>query len=124
MVIPLMVYLYQTHDHKWIKQGLLGAIVFSVIAVLKCQSRAAVLASMAVVVVYLIKRMGYLKFFGFFILLFVLLILLSDYIPWSWFPDAVPHDDGSTMGRINSWNYAINAANDHWLGMGFDPWGP
>ena len=125
MVIPLMVYLYQTNDHKWIKQGLLGAIVFSLITVLKCQSNAALLANIAVVVVYLIKRMGYLKFFGFLILFFSLIAIILSLMPPVW-REAFSNDDGSNMGRINSWKFAINAANENWLGlgMGFDSWSP
>jgi putative inorganic carbon (hco3(-)) transporter len=30
--------------------------------------------------------------------------------------------DSSAMGRINAWHYAFNAANDNFLGMGFDAW--
>ncbi len=55
MVIPLMVYLYQTNDKKWIKQGLLTAIVFSLFTVVGSQSRGAFLAITAVGAFYWTK---------------------------------------------------------------------
>jgi|CXWL01.1.fsa_nt_gi probable O-glycosylation ligase (exosortase A-associated) len=125
MVIPLMVYLYQINDKKWIKQGLLAAIVFSLFTVVGSQSRGALLAITAVGIFYWTKSQSKVLS-GAFIAILAFLIL--TFMPESWYRrmDTINtyEQDGSAMGRINAWKYAYNAANDNVLGMGFESWAP
>jgi probable O-glycosylation ligase (exosortase A-associated) len=125
MVIPLMVYLYQINDKKWIKQGLLAAIVFSLFTVVGSQSRGAFLAISAVGLFYWTKSQSKVLS-GAFIAILAFAIL--TFMPESWWKrmETILHheDDGSAMGRINAWKYAYNAASDNVLGMGFESWSP
>jgi probable O-glycosylation ligase (exosortase A-associated) len=125
MVIPLMVYLYQTNDKKWIKQGLLAAIVFSLFTVVGSQSRGALLAIIAVGAFYWTKSQSKV---GSGILIALLAFSLFTFMPESWHQRMVGienyKEDGSAMGRINAWWYAYNAANHNLFGMGFESWAP
>jgi len=125
MIVPLMVYLYQSNDKKWIKQGLLVAIVLSLFTVLGSQSRGAFLAIIAVGAFYWTKSRSK---FGSGILIAILAVCLLSFMPDTWWErmDSIGHynNDGSSMGRINAWKYAYNAANDRLLGMGFESWSP
>lgn len=123
MIIPLMVYLYQTNNKKWIKQGLLIAIVFSLFTVVGSQSRGAFLAISTVGLFYWTKSQSKVLT-GAFIAILAFSIL--TFMPESWWirMESILHpgDDGSAMGRVNAWKYAYNAANDNVLGMGFESW--
>ncbi len=123
MIIPLMVYLYQINDKKWVKQGLLVAIVFSLFTVVGSQSRGAFLAITAVGFFYWTKSQSKIVS-GIFIVILAASIL--TFMPESWYKrmDTINtyEEDNSAMGRINAWKYAYNAANDNVLGMGFESW--
>jgi probable O-glycosylation ligase (exosortase A-associated) len=123
MIIPLMVYLYQTNDEKWIKQSLLAAIVFSLFNVLGSQSRGALVAIIAVGAFYWTKSQSKVAS-GIFIAL--LAVSLLAFMPESWHQrmDTINtyEQDSSAMGRINAWKYAYNAANHNLLGVGFESW--
>lgn len=125
MVIPLMIYLYQTNDKKWIKQGLLAAIVFSLFTVVGSQSRGALLAIIAVGAFYWTKSQSKV---GSGILIALLAVSLFTFMPESWHQRMGGienyQEDGSAMGRINAWKYAYNAANHNLLGVGFEAWSP
>lgn len=125
MVIPLMIYLYQANDKKWIKQGLLVAIVFSLFTVVGSQSRGAVLALSSVGIFYWIKSKGKNKVSS-GIVIAILAFSILAFMPQAWLDRILgigDYDkDGSAMGRINAWWYAFNAANDNLLGMGFESW--
>jgi putative inorganic carbon (HCO3(-)) transporter len=123
MIIPLMIYLYQTSNKKWIKQGLLAAIILSLFNVLGSQSRGALIAIIAVGAFYWTKSQS--KFAsGIFIA--ILAMSLIAFMPESWHQrmDTINtyEQDSSAMGRINAWMYAFNAANHNLLGMGFESW--
>jgi putative inorganic carbon (hco3(-)) transporter len=123
MIVPLMVYLYQINDKKWIKQGLLAAIVFSLFTVVGSQSRGAFLAISSVGLFYWTKSQSKVLS-GAFIAILAFGIL--SFMPQTWWDRMNtiknPEGDASSMGRINAWHYAYNAAKDNVLGMGFDSW--
>lgn len=124
IVMPMMVYLCQISNDKWVKLGLVTAIVLSLLTLIKSQSGAVFFGIFVAGIFYSIKKLGYIKVFA---LLIGLLILLLCFMPESWVPrrDAMIHEGGhSSMGQINAWLYAINSANDHLLGMGFKSWSP
>lgn len=125
MVVPLMSYLYQTHAQKWVKQGLLFAIVFSLFTVLGSQSRGAFIAIIAVGAFYWFKSKSKI---GSGLVITILALALLAFAPAAWYERMHTineyEQDGSAMGRINAWIYAYRAANANVLGMGYDSWSP
>lgn len=123
MIIPLMIYLYQTAQKKIIKNGLAAAIILSLFTVLGSQSRGALLAIATVGAFYWFKSEN--KIVSGMLISIITAALLS-FMPDSWFNrmDTIQtyDKDASAMGRVNAWEYAINAANHNLLGMGFDSW--
>jgi probable O-glycosylation ligase (exosortase A-associated) len=124
MVIPLMVYLYQTNSKKWIKQGLIVAIVLSLFTVLGSQSRGALIAITAVGAFYWTKSKSKVTSGG---VIAILTLSLLTFMPETWWDrmkTITDPEDGSGKGRINAWKYAINAANHNLPGVGFESWSP
>ncbi len=125
MIIPLMAYLYQISPQGWLKKGLLVAIPLSFIGAIGTQSRGALIAFAAVAVFFWLKSKKKL-------ILGVGMVFLSmgvfAFMPASWHQrmDTIEtyEEDSSAMGRLNAWEYAINAANDNLFGVGFDSWDP
>jgi probable O-glycosylation ligase (exosortase A-associated) len=123
MIIPLMIFLRQTSDKRWVKHGLTFAIITSLFTVVGSQSRGALLAIIAVGGFYWLKTEGKIVS-GFFIA--ILAIVIMAFMPESWYTrmDTINtyEEDASAMGRLNAWEYAYNAANHNILGMGFESW--
>lgn len=123
MTIPLMAYLYQITKNNWIRYGLLFAMITSFISSLGSQSRGALLAFGAVVMFFWFKskRKGIVG-----VCLLVMIVGLLAFMPESWFSRMntiqTYEEDGSALGRLNAWEYAFNAANDNFLGVGLDSW--
>lgn len=123
MVIPLMVYLYRVNQKFWIKNSLLVAITLSSLTVLGSQSRGALISIVVVGLFFWLKSRVKIQT-G--VLLVIFTVFFVSFMPESW------HDrmqtienyeqDTSAMSRINSWQYSINAANDNFLGLGFESW--
>lgn len=125
MTIPLMIYLYQTAEKKWVKYGLMFAIITSLFTVLGSQSRGALLAIATVGAFYWTKSNGKIVS-G--IVIAILAVGMVAFMPESWHirmgTIKTYDEDASAMGRLNAWEYAYNAANDNLLGVGFDSWSP
>jgi putative inorganic carbon (HCO3(-)) transporter len=123
MVIPMMVYFLKTTDKWWIKCSLYFSIITSLFTVLGSQSRGALLAIVSVAAFFWFKSRQ--KIFSGFIIIISAFSLLA-FMPESWYKrmDTIQtyEEDGSAMGRINAWEYAFNAANDNFFGMGFESW--
>jgi len=123
MIIPLMVYLLQANNHKWVRYGLLAGIVTSLFTIVGSQSRGAFLAIVAVGFFYWLKTKNKLVS-G--MVAAALAVALLMFAPDSWYErmDTMNNyqEDASSMGRINAWHYAINAANDNLFGVGLDAW--
>ena len=121
VTIPLMYYLFLTATKKWIRRGLIGAMLLSAVAVLGTQSRGAFLAIgvMAFVMWLRAPRKALLG-----AVLFSVGIAGLAIMPWS-FGEKVASitgykEDSSAMGRINAWETAINVANSRPFGAGFE----
>lgn len=123
MVFPLMFYLYKVHEEKWIKYGLFITMIFTLFTVVGTQSRGALVAIAAVAVFFWFKSNS--KFISGIVIMLMGLVLLS-FLPDSWFKRmdtiATYDQDASAMGRINAWQYSINAANDNFTGVGLNSW--
>ena len=120
MIIPLANYLRMVSPNKWVRRGLLVLMLLSAAAVLGTQSRGALLAIAAMVSVLWLRSRR--KVFG-GIVLVALSVVFITLMPQSW-TDRMQtirtyEGDGSAMSRINSWNMAINLANDRITGGGF-----
>ncbi|WP_345794448.1 putative O-glycosylation ligase, exosortase A system-associated [Thauera sp. JM12B12] len=120
ITIPLMYYLYLTSDAKWIKRGLMAAMLLTAVAVLGTQSRGAFLAIAAMGFV-LWLRSPHKANSAFFIV--VIAAVLLAFMPDSWFERMgtirTYQEDGSAMGRITAWKMTFNLANDLFFGGGF-----
>jgi probable O-glycosylation ligase (exosortase A-associated) len=122
MAIPLMYYLRDESGSKWIRRGLLAAMVLSGIAVLGTYSRGGLLGVSAMLIFLWLKSTRK----GLFALLLIPLVPLAiTAMPESWFERmntiSAYEEDASAMGRINAWKTAINIANDRPLvGGGFE----
>jgi putative inorganic carbon (HCO3(-)) transporter len=123
MVIPLMAYLYQTLTNKWLKKGMLVAMPLSFVSALGTQSRGALIAFAAVALFFWIKSSRKL-IIGVVITVFSLVLI--SFMPESWHQrmDTIKtyEEDASAMGRLNAWEYAYNAANHNFFGVGLDAW--
>lgn len=126
MVLPLMVYLLKAHrDSPWLRALLLAMITLSTVSVVGSQSRGAFLAIGAVGCFFWLKSSRKLLSAA---LLVLAGLLLLGFMPDSWHERMASisdyRQDASAMGRINSWQYAINLASDRLTGGGFESWSP
>ena len=123
MIIPLMFYLYKCADHKWVRYGLVGAMVLSLASVLGSQSRGALIAIVAVGGFFWFKTNT--KIVSGMIIVFLAAIGFN-FMPESWHERMETiqsyEEDASAMGRINAWGYSINIANSRLTGGGLQSW--
>ncbi|MEQ6341884.1 MAG: putative O-glycosylation ligase, exosortase A system-associated [Gammaproteobacteria bacterium] len=122
MTIPLMRYLQLNTRQIWLRNGLAGAMFFTIIAILGTQSRGALLG-MSVMGLFLIMKSRQKV---------ILLILLSlaipaalSFMPQSWFDRMhtikTYEADQSAQGRIEAWQFAFDTAVKNPLtGGGFE----
>ncbi len=125
MIIPLVIYLYHISKNRWIKKGLLAAVIFSLFTIIGSQSRGAFVAIAAVGLLYWFKSEKKLLT-G--LSVFVISVGLLMFAPESWYKrmNTIENyeEDASSMGRLNAWEYAYNAANNNFLGVGLNGWSP
>lgn len=125
MVIPLMVFLRQHSTRRWLRHGLAGAMLLSVLAALGAYSRGAILAIAAMAIVLWLKSRNKSTLGA---VLVVAAPLLLAFMPpeWSLRMESINNyqDDGSAQGRINAWGMAWNLARDRFFGGGFDVYQP
>ena len=126
MMMPLMLYLAGVVSSKWVKAGLLGAVLLSGMTALGSQSRGAFLAIVAMMVFLWVKARRKV--------IFGLALVASASLAIGFMPDTWTNrmetiktyeEDGSAMGRVNTWWMLFNLANDRPLvGGGFEPYAP
>ncbi len=123
MTIPLMIFLYQTSENKWVRYGLLTASVLSTFTVIGSNSRGALLAITAVSLSYWRKSQHKVATAG---IIAIVAVGLLSFAPDSWYERMNTmksyEEDQSSMGRLNAWEYAYNAANHNIFGVGLDSW--
>lgn len=111
MTIPLMRYLQLNSRQIWLRNGLAGAMFFTIIAILGTQSRGALLG-MSVMGLFLLMKSRQKV---------ILLILLSlaipaalSFMPKSWFDRMhtikTYEADASAQGRVEAWQFAFDTA--------------
>ena len=121
ITIPLMYYLQQNSDKRWIRHGLAGAMVLSALAALGSYSRGGLLA-IAAMCLFMWFKSGKKVALG--ALLCLVGPLLLAFMPERWAErmDTINtyQQDSSAQGRINAWSMAWNLARDRFLGGGFE----
>lgn len=125
MAIPLMYYLFLTSPKKWVRYGLVAAMLLSVASVLGTHSRGALLAIGAMAVFLWWRAPNKLVAT---IPMVVLGLAMLAFMPENWFERMNTireyQSDSSAMGRINAWWTAYHIANDRILGGGFEIYTP
>lgn len=113
-IVPLMYYLFQRAENKWIKRGMLAAMVLCLFSIVGSYSRGALLGGSAMLAVLWLRSQSKIKF-G--VPLLVIAIAAAAFMPEAWFERMgtikTYEADGSAMGRINSWYFAFNIAMHH-----------
>jgi probable O-glycosylation ligase (exosortase A-associated) len=122
MTLPLLRYIQTTLSNRWMKYGLTGAMLLCGMSILGSHSRGALVAGAGMVMMlwWNSRHKGRIG-----LLLLAMMPAMIAFMPSHWFERmetiSTYEEDGSAMGRINSWWYAVNLARDHPLtGGGFD----
>lgn len=121
MSVPLLRYLQLNAANKWVRRVLGGIMALSLFAILGTHSRGALVGIVPVLGYMWMKSRN--KFF-FLIFLGVIFPVVVQFMPQEWLDrmDTIQsyEEDGSALGRINSWTMAFNLANDRFMGAGFE----
>lgn len=125
MTIPLLNYLRVVATRRWVRLGLLAAMMLCAAAALGTQSRGAFLAIVAMAFVLWIRSKNkFLPAVG----LSLMAAALLAFMPASWEERMRTiqnyEEDGSAMGRITTWITTIRIANNNFMGGGFDVYQP
>jgi probable O-glycosylation ligase (exosortase A-associated) len=119
--IPLMRFLQLQVANRWGRWALGGLMLFSAVAALGTQSRGALIAILAMALMFW-WRNGNKIGFGF--LLVLVGVALVAFMPSTWemrMRSITDYEqDSSAMGRINAWWMAWNLAKANFTGGGFD----
>jgi probable O-glycosylation ligase (exosortase A-associated) len=121
MVLPLIRYLQIQTDQKLLRWGLFGLFVLSIFSIIGSSSRGAFLA-LSVVGFFLIMKSRHRLILG--VGMIVMLVVLTGFVSQRWISRMgtiqTYQEDGSAMGRLQVWGFAIKLALDHpILGGGF-----
>lgn len=122
MIIPLMYFLFSTEHKRWVRRGLILAIVLSAFSVAGSFSRGAVVAALAMGLFLVWRARSRLRV-GVAVL--AIGIAVTAFMPQDWF-DRIHtiktyQDDSSALKRLNTWQFAWNFVQDNpVVGGGFE----
>lgn len=120
IIISVMYFLAQQATNKWVRLGLIAAILLCALAVLGSHSRGALLAIVAMSGALWLRSRNKATV-G--LVLLVALPLMFAFMPEEWTQRMSTiityEEDESAMGRINAWAMAFNIAKDRFFGAGF-----
>jgi probable O-glycosylation ligase (exosortase A-associated) len=120
MTIPILWYLRMQATKPWIKHGLTALAVFTAISAAGSYSRGAMLAGICMMGFLWLKSRNKVGT-GVILLLIIPIVLLA--MPEQWQQRMATIDnyqqDGSALGRINAWYFAMAVAKSHLFGGGF-----
>ncbi|WP_123068753.1 putative O-glycosylation ligase, exosortase A system-associated [Massilia aurea] len=124
-ITPLLVYLVTQVDGKWLKRGVLAMAGLTALGAIGSYSRGAFLAVFMMGFFLWLKSHHKLKT-GIAFLLIVPIVLLAMPEAWMGRMNTIQtyDEDASATGRINSWLFAINIANEFVLGGGPNVFAP
>lgn len=119
VVIPLMRYLQLQSNNKWVKRGLIIAMLLSAAAVLGTQSRGAFLGIAAIGLFFWWKSKQKLAAT---LMVCIIASMVLFFMPQTWWDRMntiqTYQEDNSAMGRINAWWVAYHIANNNITGGG------
>ena len=125
MAVPMIWYLRLQSTQRWLRYGLTAMAVLTVISAAGSYSRGALLAGAAMMVFLWLKSRNKVST-GLVLLLLIPLVWLA--MPEQWHDRMSTIDDyqtdGSAMGRINAWYFAMEVAKTHLMGGGFMVFNP
>ncbi len=126
MTIPLLYYLFLRATKRWVRWGLLAAMVLSGLSALGSYSRGGFLAITAMIGFLWWKSRS--KFVTGFVLALLVPVAIG-FMPENWdqrmWSIQSYDEDGSAMGRINAWTTAFNVAKERpFVGGGFEMHSP
>jgi probable O-glycosylation ligase (exosortase A-associated) len=120
MTVPLLYYIFLQATKRWLRLGLLAAMVLCGFSVLGSQSRGGFVAISAMLA-FLWWKSHSKAATG--VLLAMLVPFAIGFMPQKWADRMATigdyEQDGSAMSRINSWTTATNLAKDRFFGGGF-----
>lgn len=120
MTIPMMRYLQLQSPSKWVRRGLVAAMILSAIAAIGTYSRGALLG-MSSMLLFFIWRSDRKLLWGTAIIVFAVAML--PLMPDTWWDrmDTLRTygQDESALGRLTAWGMAWNLAKDRLMGGGF-----
>lgn len=123
MIMPLGLYLYQSHSDRKIRIGLVLSEILIFFSIVASYSRGAFLAVFCVVAFLWIKSKQKLLIS---LIIIPLIPVAFLFMPEGWHERmssiAEYEQDASAMGRLNAWQYAVNVANSNLTGVGFESW--
>jgi probable O-glycosylation ligase (exosortase A-associated) len=121
MTIPLMYYLYQESSRRYVRLGLLAAMVLTALAAFGTHSRGALLGMVAMGVVLWWKSRHKI-FMAIVVAAGAATVFL--FMPQEWFDRMMTiktyEADASVQGRFYAWNNAYNIAVERFFGGGFE----
>jgi putative inorganic carbon (hco3(-)) transporter len=128
MVLPLMRYLQLTATNKWVSRGMMAGMLLTALAIIASYSRGALLAITFMGFFLWLKTTGSRKIAVAFVMAIAVVSVLA-FIPEKWFEKMATikayDQDASAQGRLDSWRFAINLANDRpIIGGGFQVFTP
>lgn len=114
IVLPLLRYLQLETENRWIRRGLIVAMLLCAASIVASYSRGAFLAGSVMTLFMIIKSPRRVPLLIGAVLAIPLLLSM---MPEQWFERMSTiesyEEDRSAMGRINAWYFAYNLANDH-----------
>lgn len=122
MSIPLLAYLRGVTKNAILRLGLLGQILLSIVCVMGTNSRGGTIAMVAVLLALWARSKNRLLYFALAVALSgtVVSMLPQRYIDRMSTISSAAESDTSFQQRLNAWFVALNTANDHPLGVGFE----
>ncbi len=114
MTVPLMYYLHQNTKEKWIKLGLLAAMVLSLAAVFMTYSRGGflALAAMSLVLWFRARRRVMLGAIGASVLAGMLAFMPAQWTERMWTVKTYETDTSASQ-RFDAWQFSLNVARDN-----------
>jgi putative inorganic carbon (HCO3(-)) transporter len=124
-ILPLLWYLRSQMKNKWVMLGLTAMTVMCVVSVVGSYSRGALIGGVAMLFFLWLNSN---KKTQTAVILLAVVALIAVVMPSAWFDrmDTINeyHEDGSALGRINAWKFAINIATTFPLGGGYNVFTP
>jgi putative inorganic carbon (HCO3(-)) transporter len=120
MTLPIIWYLHLQSTKRWLRLSLKCLALFTLIGAVGTYSRGSLLAG-AAMLFFLWLKSGHKLRNG--ALLAIVPLVVFVLMPGKWFDrmESISEykTDGSAMGRINAWQFAINVAKENFMGGGF-----